>query len=243
MIEINSRQNAKFKTWSALTEARGIKKAGRALISGRKLVAEFLKQNPKACEDLIFPPKAAELEYPSPVKAHQLAGPLFKELDVMGTKAPLLVVKHPPIAEWTGESAQGLELIVALSDPGNLGALLRSAEAFGVRRVILSEESASPFLPKTTRGASLANFRLQLASTGPLDQIKVPDAYCLNMSGENLGNFAWPQNLFLILGEEGRGIPAGLSMGSISIPMMGQVESLNAAVAASIALFSYRNRR
>jgi len=243
MTEIASRQNAKFKTWSALTEARGIKKSGRALISGRKLVAEFLKQNPKACEDLIVPPKADAPDHSSHVKAYQLTAPLFKEVDVMGTKSPLLVVKTPELREWTGDKPRGLELIVALSDPGNLGALLRSAEAFGVTRVILTEESASPFLPKTTRGASLANFRLELASTGPLAHVKAPGALSLDMDGENISTFKWPENLFLILGEEGRGIPAGLSMGSISIPMMGQVESLNATAAASIALFSYRNRR
>jgi TrmH family RNA methyltransferase len=242
MNEIASAQNAKFKLWSSLLEARGIKKAGRALISGRKLVEEFLAQHPGDAEDILFPPKGDSFDFPSDVKAYQLASPLFKELDVMGTKSPLLVVKTPTLKNWTAATPQGLELIVALSDPGNMGALLRSAEAFGVSQVILTEESCSPFLPKAIRASSGACFRLPLCHTGPLADITASPAYALDMHGESLAEFSWPKDLYLILGEEGRGIPKSLAATSISIPMRGKVESLNAMAAASIALYSYRFR-
>jgi TrmH family RNA methyltransferase len=241
--EITSAQNPKFKSWSALIEARGIKKAQRAIVSGRKLVNEFLKQNPSGAEDLLCPPKSEEVTIPKHVKSYRLASPIFKQLDVMGTKAPLLVVKLSQLETWSPRAPQGLELIVALSDPGNLGALLRSAEAFGVSRVILTEESCSPFLPKAIRAGSGANFRIPLATAGPLAELNVPNAYCLDMNGQDLGQFAWPKNLYLILGEEGRGVPQSLKAQALSIPMAGQVESLNAMAAASIALFSYRIRR
>lgn len=242
MIEILSAQNAKFKGWSALLDARGIKKSGRALISGKKLVNEFLMQNADAAEELLYPPKGEAAAAPQHIKSYRLSSALFNALDVMGTKSPLLIIKTPAIDAWQGSDPQGLELITALSDPGNLGALLRSAEAFGVARVILAQESCSPFLPKAIRASSGACFRLPLATTGPLREIKVKPVFALDMAGENIAQFKWPNNLYIVLGEEGRGIPKSLAATSISIPMQGNGESLNAMVAASIALYSYRNR-
>jgi len=242
MNEINSRQNVKFKTWLSLTEARGIKKSGLALISGEKLVQEFLRQNPSQAADLIYPPKAREIAAPKNVKSYSLSAPLFKSLDVLGTHAPLLCVRTPEIAEWKGGAPQGLELILALSDPGNLGALLRSAEAFGVTRVILTQESAMPFLPKTIRASSGAVLRISLCKFSlPLAEVTADSLYALDMNGTDIRQFQWPNDLYLVLGEEGRGIPPSLKTKTLTIPMARTVESLNAMVAASIALFSYRS--
>jgi TrmH family RNA methyltransferase len=239
MTAIESRGNIKFKAWAALLDARGIKKAGQALISGGKLVEEFLRQNPSAAEDLIVPMNLEAPSLPAHIRVHHLATPLFKELDVLGTKAPLLVVRTPELDTWKGEAPRGLELIVALSDPGNLGALLRSAEAFGVTRVILTQEACSPFLPKAIRAASGATFRLPLASTGPLAGVRANPGFSLDMHGEDLAQFHWPRDLYLVLGEEGRGLPAELGLDRLSIPMQGRSESLNATTAAAIAMFSY----
>lgn len=242
MNDISSRQNVKFKAWHTLLEARGIKKAARALISGEKLVREFLTQNPAAAEDLIYPPKAEEIDSPKNVKSYRLNAALFKELDVMGTKSPLLCVLTPELKVWKPSPAKGLELVVALSDPGNLGAVLRSAEAFGVTRVILTQEACSPFLPRSVRSSSGASFRIPLAKTDqPLNQISVSAGFSLDMDGEPLENFKWPRDLYLILGEEGRGVPQELKVKKLSISMAGKTESLNAMAAASIALFTYRN--
>lgn len=234
-LEIGSRQNIRFKDWLSLLEGRGIKKSRRALVSGPKIVAEILDSG--LARELLLPPKSG---LPAPeVKSYRMSAPLFKELDVLGTNSPLLVVETPEVAEWQPGPPSGLELVVALSDPGNLGALLRSAEAFGARRVILCEECCSPFLPKVTRGASGANLRLPLARAGSLAGLKLQSAYGLHMDGSDIREFNWPRDLFLVLGEEGRGLPHDLNLTKVSIPMGGKTESLNATVAASIALFSY----
>lgn len=241
MNEISSRQNPKFKSWLSCQEGRGIKKGGRALISGEKLVREFLDQNPKLAEDLIYPAKFDEIAAPSHVKHYRLNSALFNAVDSLGTKSPVLCVKTPEIPTWPGGAPNGLELIVALSDPGNMGAVLRSAEAFGVRRVILTQEACSPFLPRAIRAASGAAFRLSVARVEkPLAQLDISNGCALDMHGEDLARFAWPHDLYLILGEEGRGVPESLKLKSLSIAMNGKTESLNATIAASIALFAYR---
>ena len=207
MTSISSRQNPLVKTWCSLTDARGVRKSRRALIAGRKIVANSCGKNSPLAEALLVPPKFDPEKLPQFPKTFQLSAPLFKEIDVLGTKAPILVAKIPELPAWQEVTSVGLELIVALSDPGNLGALLRSVEAFGVRRVILTEEACSPFLPKVTRAASGANFRVAMCTTGQLHTLKVAGAYGLDMNGESLLDFNWPENLRLILGEEGRGIP------------------------------------
>ncbi len=236
---IESRQNAKFKIWTSLLEAKGIKKNGMSIIAGTKLVEEFLSQSSAAALDLLLPEKFGSPALPSHIRIHKLGRALFNELDTFGTGTPLLVVRTPELLPWKAGKPQGLNLIVALSDPGNLGALLRSAEAFGTTRVILTAECCSPFLPKVIRASSGACMRLLMERAPALPKIVDITGYSLNMHGQPLPDFTWPKNLYLVLGEEGQGVPESMSLTPLSIPMRGQTESLNATTAASIAMYEY----
>lgn len=239
--ELSSPSNAKFKTWASLLESRGIKKEGLAILSGPKVVKEILQQQPLLIEDVLLPPKSEPIEFSGPQT--RLSAELFKTLDVIGTHSALAVVRVPEIKPWssTNGKADGLELILALSDPSNLGSCLRSAEAFGVTRVILTRESSSPFLPKALRAASGSSFRLQLFSTGPLAELPtLENLVGLDMQGESLRTYVWSKNTHLVLGEEGQGLPKSLNLKTIAIPIAKTVESLNATVAAATAMFSYR---
>lgn len=236
--EISSPHNSKYRRWLSLLDAKGIHKEGLALISGSKLVNELCAQQPDWVEEILLPPKAPL--HTGGFRQTRLTAPLFKALDSAGTHLPLAVMRTPQIADWDSQSPpQGLELILALSDPSNLGACLRSAEAFGVTRAILTQECASPFLPKAVRASSGSCFRLPLARTGPLAQIQCPNAAGLDMAGESLDTFKWPKNVYLVLGNEGQGLPPGLLSSTIRIPMREPVESLNATVAAAVAMYSY----
>lgn len=237
MKEISSAHNPKFKLWKSLLESKGIKKENRAIVSGDKLVRELLEQNAEMIEEILLPPK---IDFSSQMTATRLSSPLFQSLDILGTHSPLAVVRVQTLSPVKLDKPQGLELIVSLGDPSNLGALLRSAEAFGVRRVILTKECASPFLPKALKAASLSTFRLNLVSTGSLRDLEISAAVALDMKGTDLATFTWPKNVYLILGEEGPGLPPHLKTQRLKIPMMGKTESLNATVAASLALYSYR---
>jgi TrmH family RNA methyltransferase len=239
--EIASSHNPNFRRWSSLLESKGIRKEGLAILSGEKLVKEWLEQNPQSIEEILLPFKG-EFSFPEGPKLYRLANPLFKELDSIGTKFPLAIVRTPEIAQWNPETPpRGLELIVAMSDPSNLGAVLRSSEAFGASRVILTRESSNPFLPKALKASSLSALRVKLASTVALADLALGDGYALDMSGTDISKFKWPRDLYLVLGEEGRGVPDNLALKRLKIPMTAASESLNATVAGSIALFSYRS--
>jgi len=243
---IQSAQNPAFKTWASCLESRGIRKFGYFILSGRKLVPELLQTRPDLFEGAIFSDKQDpdQIRVPSKMDSFLLPDRLFQELDPMGTHFPLLVGKVPEIPEANlKEAPEGLEVLCALGDPSNLGSLLRSCEAFGVKKVILLQESANPFLPKAIRASAGSSLRIQFSS-GPSIKELDTEFIALQKDGTALQDFKWPKNSRLLMGEEGLGVPTHLKpQHSISIPIHSQVESLNAVVASSIALYSYSQQK
>lgn len=241
---IESPQNAHAKRWSDLHDGRGIKKHGEFLLAGRKSVPEALNRHPDRFQAILVcdPQDAAGLALPDEIDRFRVSRSLFDKLDVSGTNFPLLVGKTPalPRADLT-VAPQGLELVCALGDPSNLGALLRSAAAFGARRVILMEEAAHPFHPKTLRAAANAQFELELLAGPSLAKMNgaAGPLVALDADGDDMATFQWPRDLRLVLGEEGLGVPAALAVRRLSIPTTGAMESLNATVAASLALYAH----
>lgn len=243
LIEIESPQNPRFKSWEGLLETRGIRRQGLYLLSGRKTVPEALARRGSAFETVLCadPAQLDGLPLPPGMPRHRLARALFDRLDVSGTGFPLLVGAVPDMPPIDlSAPPRGLELVCALGDPSNLGALLRSAAAFGADRVILLEEAAHPFHPRCLRASANAEGALEFrrgpgwgalaGAAGPL--------VALDGGGRDLRDFRWPRDLRLVLGEEGRGVPEGLPAERIAIPTTGAVESLNATVAASLALYA-----
>ncbi|MCE9649779.1 MAG: RNA methyltransferase [Parvibaculum sp.] len=241
---IESPQNANAKRWSDLHDGRGIRKHGEFLLAGRKAVPEALRLYPDRFKAMLAcdPADAADLDLLSGIDRFRLSRALFDSLDISGTNFPLLVGKAPPLPSADLAAApRGLELVCALGDPSNLGALFRSAAAFGVSRVILLEEAAHPFHPRTLRAAANAQFELELLR-GPswkeIGDVAGP-LVALDGRGEDMASFAWPRDIRLVLGEEGLGIPSDFKARRLAIPTTGAVESLNATVAASLALYAY----
>lgn len=239
---IESPQNPHARVWLALEDGRGIKKHGKFILAGRKTVPEMLAAQPQMIEALLVtrPEDIAGWALPAGLDVFRLSTPLFQSLDHAGTGFPLLVCRVPEMAQADlTRPPQGLELICALGDPANLGALMRSAAAFGVSRLILMAEATHPFHPKAMRAGANAQFQLKLAR-GPgwdgLTGIAGP-IFALDGAGDDLAGFSFPPHMRLVLGEEGKGLPETLSVARLAIPTTGAVESLNATVAASLALF------
>lgn len=249
MTEITSKNNEHFRRWSDLSSSRGIKKHNEFILMGEKLVGEFL-QNPnfKVKAEILHEelrsvtPSSAAAKF-GRIPVFKLPKALFNELDVVGTHYNLLVLEPKSVEALPAHhKTEGLELICPLGDPGNLGALARSALAFKVSKMILTEESCSPYHPKAIKASAGALLKLPLFKVGKLaDYVAANEGiYGLDMKGENVGNFKWPKNLKLVIGEEGPGFSGLKGLQKLSVPTQG-VESLNATVAASIALFTYAN--
>jgi TrmH family RNA methyltransferase len=136
--------------------------------------------------------------------------------------------------------------IAGVQDPGNLGTILRSAEAFGAGGVVLGEGTVSPFNPKVVRASAGSGFRLPLARTRlseALDRMKALGLRLIATSshkGTPLPEARLVGPLVIFIGSEGAGLPRDLisKMDEVlAIPHSPKVESLNAGVAASIVLY------
>lgn len=240
---IESPQNAQFKIWNDLHDGRGIKKHGLFILAGRKLVPEVLARFSELFVQVIeLKDVPSHIEnVPSHIEKYAVTRALFEKLDISGTSYPLLVGRAEalPEADLT-RPPEGLELIVALGDPNNLGALMRSAAAFGAKKIILMAEAAHPYHPKALRAGANAQFSLTLergptwevlgAAQGPI--------VALDGRGQDMSAYKWPRDLRIVLGEEGLGLPDTLNVQRLAIPTTGDVESLNATVAASVALYA-----
>jgi len=240
---ISSAQNAHVKRWVTLQEARGIERFRQCLVAGSKVVRETLEQHPALCLELIHLTGAPlPFSIPAHVKAYCLVAPLFAKIDLFGTGTPILVCQVPPCPSADLEARpRGLEILCPLGDPANVGALIRTAAALGVERVILLKESAHPYHPKAIRAASGTTFTASLVQ-GPSIR-DLPEAITwvtLDAQGESLAAFQWPKDIRLLVGEEGPGLPPTTSGPRLAVPMTDAVESLNAVVAAGMALYAYR---
>lgn len=245
--DVSSEANPTFKLGRDLLGGRGIRKHGLAILAGSRMVDEVVARSGDHVEAWMTtaqgpPPPRADLPW------YRLADPLFRALDVSGTHAPLLLVKVPSIPEWSDEAPWplGCTLFVAFQDPENVGAVIRSAAAFGVAQVVLLREAAHPFHPRSSRAAGPALFQVPLRrgpSIEELDPRRAP-LIALATDGPELGGSPLPERFGLVPGVEGPGLPAHLRRGSRRrIAMEPGVESLNAATATAIALYAWRQGR
>ncbi len=179
----------------------------------------------------------------------ELSKPLYEELDVFGTHGPLRVSRFTPIEKLENDGSRlddfpHFEVVVPCGEPSNLGSIVRSAVAFGAHRVVLAPGAAHPFHPKSIRSSSGAVFEMSFLRASSWDLLLQPSSaklFALDAGGIDISKIQWPQKCRVILGEEGAGLPEQVRR-SAEIQLVGipvAFESLNVAVSASIALFSW----
>jgi len=139
-------------------------------------------------------------------------------------------------------------LLDGITDPHNLGAILRSAEVAGCHGVILAKDRSCPVTPVVEKTAAGALSHLPLCQVTnlarTLEQLKQENVWCYGLAGEEGAQSLYQSdlmgNIALVVGSEGKGLRPNVRNhcdGLLSIPMQGEVGSLNASVAAAIAMF------
>ena len=230
-----------------LLNGKGIKKQGLALLSGPKQVREVLQEFPEKCYGIL---STAGMPVPTgitreEIETYQLVPELFRELDLYGTDAPILIVRVKPFAPWNKDQwSPGCTLLIPFQDPANVGAIVRSGAAFGISQLVLLQEAAHPFHPKAMRVAGSCLFRVPMVKGPSITDLSQTVAPLITLSprGRDIGKYRFPETFGLIPGLEGPGLPPNLGeLESLSIPMEGNVESLNAALATGIALYVWRS--
>ena len=242
--EVSSAANPTFQLCREVLLGRGIRKHGLAILAGTRQVAEVLARFPDRVEGWLTDTKGDAPVSPD-VDWFRLDDALFRELDVSGTHAPLLLVRVPALPEWSDAAPwpDGCTLFVPFQDPENVGAVIRSAAAFGVARVVLLREAAHPFHPKSSRAAGPALFQVPLWQGPSIQDLTARQAplIALATDGPDLGAEPFPSHFGLVPGLEGPGLPPHLRESPRRrIAIAPGVESLNAATATAVALYAWR---
>ena len=256
---ITSVSNPKIKLLRSLLTNRKERRRERLfVIEGLRLVEEALNAGVHWATIVYDPEQLSQssrgqvlLEQVTPLRTAYAttAEVLAAATDTVTPQGIVAAVAWPELAV----QGSGIQLVLdAVQDPGNVGTLLRSAEATGVTDVVCVSGTADLYSPKVVRAAMGAHFRLPVRQDvswdaiddmlGPADNIYVADA-----SGAMPYYVAdWRQPSVLIIGNEANGVSEEArryATKSITVPMAATVESLNAAVAGSVILFEAARQR
>ncbi len=199
---------------------------------------------------------AAERSREAGIPVHVVGWPIVKAISDSVTPQGVVAVVASPLQGLDAiDAGAGLAVILAaVSDPGNVGTLVRSAAAAGADGVILTEGSSDVLNPKTARASAAALFSIPLVADITLEAaVDHVRSRGFVVAGTDAGSTTTiyeadlTRPTALVLGNESRGLPSGgaaLVDHALSIPMPGHIESLNVAVAGSIIIFeALRQRR
>ncbi len=179
----------------------------------------------------------------------QVSPHVLERLSDVRTSQGVVAVATSRTSDLTAVVGRGLLVVLdAVSDPGNAGTIVRTADAAGAAGVVLTEGSVDVFGPKAVRAAAGSTYHLPLAVDVPLaavvERCRAADQAVYGLAGagtstiDDLERHRPP--VALVLGNEAHGLPtdhAALLDGLVSIPIHGRAESFNVAAAAAIAIY------
>lgn len=241
---ITSRDNPHYRELLALAEDSRVRRAGgQTLLDGEHLLAEAVQAGMMPRRLIVCAENASTwLERLPAVPVTALPKPLFARLSpVVAPTGMLALIDVPRPAARLAD--RFIVLLEDIQDPGNLGALLRTAAAAGVEAVHLSKGCAEAWSPKALRGGQGGHFRLRIHEGA--DLVGVASAFPGEVWAAALRCEHTLYELDLggptafVFGNEGAGLSAAMlgATRPFSIPMAGRVESLNVAAAAAVCLF------
>ncbi|HEY5350471.1 MAG TPA: RNA methyltransferase [Candidatus Lustribacter sp.] len=253
-----SPHNPRVERVRELRTARGRRERGRFVFEGPTLLDEAQRSG-VAIEELYGTAAALTAHAPLVAALEDAGTPVFMlpertlaRLSDVETPSGLVAVGVQPSSDLATILARPgpVLLLAGLSDPGNAGTLLRSAEAFGAAGVLFGRGGVDPFAPKVVRAAMGSLFRLPVAAVGPAELLEAAAAagrtiVAATLDGEPLAAAELPLRAILAVGNERRGVGGFLACWdrAIRIEQAGTTESLNAAVAGSILLYTLSLRR
>jgi len=254
---IVSRQNQKVKDIRRLLRCKG----DRAILEGPHLIREALQaglglEYALATPDFLASKTGQELLSNSQLEVAEAEPRLLQELcDADSPRGILAIASLPrPSLESIPVVDNGLYVVVdGIQDPGNLGALVRTAEAFSAAAVVLTPGTAHPNHPRALRASAGSLLRASVAMgvevadlARHLERVSPTWLALTPADGESISDLDLSGSIVLAVGAEGPGLSAGVHTQAdrhLTIRLTPPVESLNSTVAASIALYEISRSR
>jgi len=223
---IQSLSDKKVRLETGCFIAEGVKLVGEMIAAGYPLKAVY------ALDSWESPDATLEV---TRIEAFEL-----EKMSMLQTPNQVLAVAMMPQKKETLNLAGPLTIVLdGIQDPGNMGTIIRTADWFGITQIVASEDTVDVFNPKVI-GATMGSFmRVSVTYKNLADwmpTIKLP-VYGALLEGENVFTIKTPQKGLLVIGSEGKGIRENILdfiTHPVTIPKIGEAESLNAGIAAGI---------
>ena len=257
---VESKQNARVKELRQAFTAPPRNGRAHVGIEGPKLLAEALRAGIRVAT--VFVARGSErlldsLPLRSKTEILSLPRALLDSALATETPQPVAALVEPPKWSWAHLLSQNQDkalilVLAGIQDPGNLGTIVRSAEAFGATGIVSLPGTVSAWNPKAVRASAGSIFRVPLLAAGEkicfaqLRQTRVKFLATTVRGAEPSDRVDMTGAVALVIGNEGSGVNHALIAGSdarITIPLPGPVESLNAAMATTALLYEAARQR
>ncbi len=246
---VTSLTNERVKRAHKLARRKERVATGRFLAEGHKVVEELLADG--LVDELFVTEDHADAYAEAGVGLTLVSPEVMERLADARTPQGVVAVARmlaPGLEDVVGEGV--LVVLHGVADPGNVGTIIRTADAAGCRGVVLTEGSVDPYNPKAVRASagSLSHLPVVTSATWPALRHRLRAArqpvYALDTSGEPsldplTSRGAAP--IALLFGSEAHGLPTdivGDCEGTVAIPVLGRAESLNLAAAAAVSIYA-----
>ena len=241
---ITSVHNQKVVFWRSLNEKKGRDSAGLFLVEGTKMVMEALKSVFTVETLLMRENYDPSFQVPEDIPCFRMSANVFNSVCTAKTPQGIAAVVRTRTVHSAGSRLVALD---GLQDPGNVGTVIRTADAAGFDGVLLSPDCADVFSPKVLRATMGSIFHIGLEFTGSLPELlsEYRNSGYSVISSQLDGDPFYSRDpvsppFVLIVGNEGNGISDAVKAQATHryrLSMRGEAESLNVAVAAGIMMY------
>ncbi|MFA4979432.1 23S rRNA (uridine(2479)-2'-O)-methyltransferase [compost metagenome] len=229
---ITSLQNKKYRKQHGLFIVEGIKSVMEFISSSYEVESIFYTDDANT--------KVGKISHN--IKSHELTETEFQKISALKSPQGILALVKLPLQQKIVSSNLKNKFSLVLDDvqdPGNLGTIIRTAEWFGIEHIICSIGTVDAYNPKVVQATMGSLARLQIHYTDLTDFIPATGlkVYGALLDGQSIYQTVWADEGLIVMGNEGNGISdeiIPLIDQAVTIPRLGQAESLNVAVATTI---------
>ena len=247
---VTSGDNPRYKELRRLVQsAQARKKSGLSVLDGVHLIEAYSKHRGMPQQLVVSRsgmenPEIRKLAEETGAGCLLLADPLFRHFSPVETPTGIMAVVRTPQAQRPPQGMDACVMLEDIQDPGNLGSMLRSCAAAGIRHVLLSTGSAHAWSPRVLRAGMGAHFVLTVYEQADLPAaaraFRGTRVATRQGAPESVFNTDLRGNVAFFFGNEGAGLSRdllGVADVVVSVPMPGPAESLNVAASAAVCLF------
>jgi len=242
-MEITSLSNSQIKQVASLQNKKYRDEYKEFFIEGEKSIKEAIKFNQKI-KNIYYCRKMIDYKFDFP--GTEVTEEIIKKIsDVTTSQGIVAVCETPQYADFKKDRILFLDRV---QDPGNVGTIIRTADAFGFDAVFLSKGCADVYSPKVVRATMGSIFHLPIIQNVAVEEIKAigNKIYSSTLeTNEFLNKLEIPESFTLVIGNEGKGISEevkSITDKFVKIKMNGNAESLNASIAAGILMYEFSKK-